>query len=220
MKRCSFRVLNFWSPLQRFQTHEDVVDAFEDPVLLLLCNPREQERGLIGVVSQEELTNPVFPLRRGDILPSQRGEDELPNRTNRQPVRTLGGLGHRPSHVPKPNSLIRTLPVQRDSERGFLRRPTPPITRLARHRSSYSVHAAKASSPVPARRVGHGSVSFARNLVDRCCLGGPARSDPFDVAFQGFGRLRFDALLASMDLGAVGVFDEGEGGAIVVRDVT
>ena len=39
----------------------------------------------------------------------------------------------------------------------------------------------------------------------------PARSDPLDVPFQSFGRLRFDALLASVDLGAVDVFDEGEG---------
>ena len=43
-----------------------------------------------------------------------------------------------------------------------------------------------------------------------------ARSDPFDVAFQSLGRLHFDALLALVDLGAVGKFDEGEGGAIAI----
>jgi hypothetical protein len=44
----------------------------------------------------------------------------------------------------------------------------------------------------------------------------PARSDPFDVASRSLGRLRLDALLALVDLGAVGVFDEGEGGAITI----
>ena len=50
INRRSFRVLDFRIPLQGFQTHEDVVNAFKNSVLLLLCNPREQERGLIGVV--------------------------------------------------------------------------------------------------------------------------------------------------------------------------
>jgi hypothetical protein len=63
------------------------------------------------------------------------------------------------------------------------------------------------SSLVPAHRARHGSVSFARSLPP---------SDPFDVASQTFGRLRFDALLTLVDLGAVGVFDEGEGGAIAI----
>lgn len=58
----SFQALKFRVLLQRFQTHEDGVDALTDPILFLVCNPREQERGLVGMISQQELTDPVSLL--------------------------------------------------------------------------------------------------------------------------------------------------------------
>lgn len=182
MKWHSFRVLDFRIPLQQFQTHENVVDSFQNQVPLFLCNSREQEPGLIGVVSQEKLTNPVFPLRRGDVLPSQRGEDELPDRTHSQPIGTLRTLSHRPSYVRKPNSPIpATLQFR---VRGIIttnhKTPAPPIFVLhpRRQRLPLSILLVElVADPVRSHEIAS-AVSVPEDS---------ARSDPFDVAFQSFG---------------------------------